>query len=95
MLHAGHEGIEKGYKAPKPMDHNLYHFNEAERKERGIETLPDNLGQAIQITENSAFVKKVLGDHIFPRFIEIKKKEWDDYRIQVTQYELDKYLSIV
>lgn len=95
MLHAGLEGIEKGYKVPKPMDQNLYHFNEAERKEKGIETLPDSLGQAIQITENSAFVKKVLGDHIFSRFVEIKKKEWDDYRIQVTQYELDKYLSIV
>jgi len=93
MLHAGLEGIEKKIKAPKPMDKNLYHLTEAERKEQSIETLPDNLGHAIAITENSELVKKILGNHIFPRFIELKKKEWDDYRIQVPQYELDKYLS--
>lgn len=95
MLHAGLDGIEKGYKAPKPMDLNLYHLSDDERKERGIETLPDSLGQAISIAENSALVKKVLGDHIFPRFIQIKKKEWDEYRIQIPQFELDKYLSIL
>ncbi|MBU1147668.1 MAG: glutamine synthetase family protein [Candidatus Omnitrophica bacterium] len=95
MLHAGLEGIEKGYKIPKPMEQNLYHLSDAERKEKGIETLPDSLGHAIAMTEESALVKKALGEHIFTRFIEIKKKEWDDYRIQVSQYELDKYLSVV
>jgi glutamine synthetase len=95
MLHAGLEGIEKNYKVPAPMEQNLYHLTDAERKEKGIETLPDNLGQAVSIAERSELVKKILGDHIFPRFIELKKKEWDDYRIQVPQYELDKYLSIL
>ncbi|MDD5355515.1 MAG: glutamine synthetase family protein [Candidatus Omnitrophica bacterium] len=93
MLHSGLEGIEKGYKIPEPMDLNLYHLTAAERKKKGIETLPDSLGHAISITENSELVKKALGDHIFSRFVELKKKEWDNYRIQVTQYELDKYLS--
>ncbi|MDP2924346.1 MAG: glutamine synthetase family protein [Candidatus Omnitrophota bacterium] len=95
MLHAGLDGVEKKYKVPKPMDQNLYHLTEAERKEKGIETLPDNLGHAIAIAENSELVKKILGNHIFPRFVELKKKEWDDYRIQVTQQELDKYLPIL
>ncbi|MFH1771666.1 MAG: glutamine synthetase family protein [Candidatus Omnitrophota bacterium] len=95
MLQAGLEGIEKGYKAPDAMDKNLYHLSDSERKERGIETLPDSLGQAIAITEESKLVKKTLGDHIFPRFIALKKKEWNDYRIQVPQHELDKYLSIL
>jgi glutamine synthetase len=95
MLHAGLEGIEKGYKVPKSMEQNLYHLSDAERKAKGIETLPDSLGQAISITENSTLVKKVLGDHIFPRFVELKKKEWDDYRIQVPKYELGRYLSIL
>jgi len=95
MLQAGLDGIEKGYKIPKPMEQNLYHLSDAERKEKGIETLPDSLGHAIAITEESELVKKTLGEHIFSRFIEIKKKEWDDYKIQVTQYELDKYLSVV
>ena len=95
MLHAGLDGIEKGYKIPRPMDTNLYHLTDAERKQKGIETLPDSLGHAIAITEESELVKKVLGEHIFPRFIELKKKEWDDYRIQVTKYELDQYLPVV
>lgn len=95
MLHAGLDGIEKGYKAPKPMDTNLYHLTDAERKQKGIETLPDSLGHAISIAENSALVKKVLGDHIFPRFIQLKKKEWDDYRIRVPQFELEKYLPVL
>ncbi|MFA4991134.1 MAG: glutamine synthetase family protein [Candidatus Omnitrophota bacterium] len=95
MLHAGLDGIEKKYKAPKPMDQNLYHLTDAERKQKGIETLPDSLGHAISITENSELVKKILGNHIFPRFIELKKKEWNEYKIQVPQYELDKYLPVV
>jgi glutamine synthetase len=77
------------------MDKNLYHLTDAERKEKGIETLPDSLGYAASITEKSSLVKKSLGNHIFTRFVELKKKEWDDYRIQVPQYELDKYLSIL
>lgn len=95
MLHAGLEGIEKGYKAPKPMDTNLYNLTDEERKQKGIQTLPGSLGQAIEITENSELVKKILGNHIFPRFIELKKKEWDEYRIQVPQQELDKYLPVL
>ncbi|MCX5686166.1 MAG: glutamine synthetase family protein [Candidatus Omnitrophica bacterium] len=95
MLHAGLEGVEKGYKVPKPMDTNLYHLTDTERKQKGIETLPGSLGHAISIAEDSALVKKILGDHIFPRFVELKKKEWDEYRIQVSQFELDKYLSIL
>ncbi|MFH1640488.1 MAG: glutamine synthetase family protein [Candidatus Omnitrophota bacterium] len=95
MLCAGLEGIEKGYKAPAPMEQNLYHLTDAERKEKGIETLPDSLGTAIAMTEESELVKKILGDHIFPRFIELKKKEWNEYRIQVPQFELEKYLPVL
>ncbi|MFH1505221.1 MAG: glutamine synthetase family protein [Candidatus Omnitrophota bacterium] len=93
MLGAGLDGIEKGYKVPKPMETNLYHLSAAQRKEKGIETLPDSLGSAIAITESSELVRKVFGEHIFNRFIELKNKEWNEYRIQVSQYELDKYLS--
>ena len=77
------------------MDTNLYHLTDAERRQKGIETLPDSLGHAISIAENSSLVKKILGDHIFQRFVELKKKEWDEYRIQVPQFEIDKYLSIL
>ena len=95
MLHAGLEGIEKGYELADPIDKNLYHLTDAERRSMGIESLPDSLGGAIAATAESELVKKALGEHIFPRYIELKKKEWEDYRIQVTKYELDKLLPIL
>jgi len=95
MLHAGLEGVEKGYRLPEPMDVNLYHLTDEERKAAGIEMLPGSLGEAVSIAENSELVRNALGDHIFPRYIALKKKEWEEYRIQVTKYELDKYLPIL
>lgn len=95
MLQAGLEGIEKGYKLPEPMEKNLYHLSNEERKELGIESLPNNLEEAILIAEQSELIKKALGDHVFTRFITLKKNEWEDYRIQLTQYELDKLLPIL
>ena len=95
MLHAGLEGIEKKYELPDPIDKNLYELSEKERKEMGIESLPDSLGHAIAIAEDSELVKRILGPHIFPRYIELKKMEWEEYRIQVTEYEIKKYLPIL
>ncbi len=95
MLHAGLDGIEKEYKLAEPMEKNLYNLSGEERKELGIESLPDSLGEAILITEQSELVKKALGGHVFGRFVELKKKEWEDYRIQLTKYELDKFLPIL
>ena len=95
ILQAGLEGIEKNYKLAPPMEKNLYHLSSAERKDLGIESLPDNLGGAVLIAEQSKLVKKALGEHVFSRFMELKKKEWEDYRIQLTEYELDKFLSIL
>ncbi|HTY12989.1 MAG TPA: glutamine synthetase family protein [Candidatus Omnitrophota bacterium] len=95
MLQAGLKGIEEGYKLPEPMELNLYHLTDDERKERGIKSLPASLGEAIAITEKSDLVKEVLGPHSFERFIEVKKKEWDEFRIQVTEYEINKYLPIL
>jgi len=95
MLHAGLEGIEKGYELPEPMEQNLYHLTPEERSQRGIEQLPENLGEAIEIAAESELVLRVLGEHTFKRFIEIKREEWEDYRVQVSQWELDRYLSIL
>jgi glutamine synthetase len=95
MLAAGLKGIEEGYELPEPMEKNLYHLTDAERKGLGIESLPASLGEAIAVTEQSDFVRKTLGDHTFERFISVKKQEWDEFRIQVSEYELKKYLSIL
>ena len=77
------------------MELNLYHLNDEERAERGVKSLPASLGEAIQITEKSELVREALGDHCFERFISIKKKEWDEFRIQVTEYEIKRYLPIL
>jgi len=95
LLHAGLDGIEKGYELPESMDKNLYHLSAAERESAGIEMLPGSLGEAIGVAKHSEIVRKALGEHIFPRYIAIKEKEWEDYRIQVTEYELERYLSIL
>lgn len=95
MLQAGLKGIEKGYKLQDPMELNLYHLTDEERKEKGIMSLPASLGEAIELAEKSEFLKEVLGDHSFNRFLAVKKQEWDDFRIQVTEYEIKKYLPIL
>jgi len=95
MLAAGLEGIEKGYEVPEPIEENVYEMSEEERQRRGIGTLPASLLEAILLTENSELVRKALGDHVFKAFIENKKIEWDQYRTQVTEYELKKYLPIL
>lgn len=95
ILHAGLDGIEKEYKLPEPMEKNLYHLSSVERKELEIDSLPDSLGEAVLLAEESELVKKALGEHVFSRFIELKRKEWEDYRIQLTKYETDKLLPIL
>jgi len=95
MLAAGLDGIENGYEAPAPVEENVYEMNPEERARRGIGTLPGSLSEAINLTENSELVRKALGDHVFDAFIANKKIEWDQYRTQVTEYELKKYLPIL
>ena len=95
MLQAGLEGIEKGYKMPNPMEKNLYHLTPEERKDAGVDSLPDSLGDAINLTENSELMKRALGDHVFTRYVSLKKREWEDYRIQLTRYEIEKLLPIL
>jgi glutamine synthetase len=93
MLAAGLKGIEKGYVLGEPTEENIYHMDTAARKTNKIETLPNSLENAIELFEQSALAKETLGDHIFEKLIENKKLEWDQYRITVTKYEQDKYLS--
>ncbi len=95
MLAAGLKGIEGKYKLPDPVEEDIFEMSEAERERRGIASLPGSLIEAVRETEKSALVKEALGDHVFSKFIENKKIEWDNYRIHVSQYELDRYLPIL
>ncbi len=95
MLAAGLEGVEKGYKCPEPVEENVYVMSLEERQRRGIDTLPASLYDAVQLTEKSEVVRKALGDHVFNAFIKNKMIEWDEYRTQITEYELKKYLPVL
>jgi len=95
MLAAGLDGIARNMEPPAPIEENVYEMSEKERKAKGIGTLPSSLDDAIQLTEKSAIVREALGEHVFKAFIENKKIEWDNYRTQVTEYEIKKYLPIL
>jgi glutamine synthetase len=95
MLAAGLKGIEKNYKLPDPVEQDIYHMTEKERKKLGIVELPGSLHEAIQEVEKSALIKETLGDHIHSKFIENKKIEWDNYRMHVSAFEIERYLPIL
>ena len=95
MLAAGLEGIENEYELPPPVESNVDDMKDEERESRGIESLPGNLWEAIRIAEQSELVHKALGENVFRSFMENKKIEWDRYRSQVTDYEIDRYLPIL
>jgi glutamine synthetase len=92
LLQAGLEGIEKSYQLPAPMETNLYHLTPKEREERGIVSLPETLGEAVDALTHSKLMQKALGPHIFDRYVDLKRREWDEYRVQLTQWEMDRYL---
>lgn len=95
MLGAGLSGIENKLELPDPIEEDIFEMNPAERRAHGITDLPGNLYAATLETEKSELVKEVLGDHIFNKFIENKKIEWDAYRTHVSQFEIDKYLPVL
>jgi glutamine synthetase len=92
LLQAGLEGIEGNYQLPAPMETNLYHLTPKEREDRGIVSLPETLGEAVDELQHSKLLQKALGNHIFDRYVELKRREWDEYRVQLTQWEMDRYL---
>ncbi len=95
MLYAGLRGIEKKYKLCDPTELDVYHLTPEERAKLGIEELPGSLIEAIEIAEKSELLREALGDHIFEQLIQSKRKEWDEYRVLVHPYELQKYLPIL
>ena len=93
IISAGLDGIERDLEAPNPVRENIYEFDEAKREEYGIDTLPGNLNQAIEALENDPVIKNALGDHVAPKFIEAKTAEYEEYKIEVSDWELDRYLE--
>ncbi len=95
MLAAGLEGIEKKYKLPEPVEKDIYHLSDEEKNKLGINSLPGSLIAAVEIAEKSEMLRRALGDHIFNNLITSKKLEWDNYRIRIHPYEIERYLPIL
>lgn len=95
MLAAGLEGIKNKYPLSEPVEIDVFHLSDEERESMNIEVLPGSLIEAIQVAEKSEFLKETLGEHTFNKFIENKKIEWDKYRIQITDYEINTYLKVL
>ncbi|AHG04811.1 glutamine synthetase [Halobacterium sp. DL1] len=93
LIHAGLDGIERGLDCDEPVRENIYEFDEQKRQEYGIETLPSNLGEALDALEEDEVVTDALGEHVAEKFVEAKTAEYDDYRVDVSDWELDRYLE--
>jgi glutamine synthetase len=93
LIHAGLDGIERGLECPDPVRENIYEFDEAKREEYGIDTLPTNLGEAVDALEEDEVVLGALGDHVAEKFIEAKSQEFSEYLVDVSDWELDRYLE--
>ena len=92
MLAAGLEGIKQKYPLPPLVEANINQMGDDERKALGIETLPGSLWEAVRLTEESELVRRALGERVFRSFIQNKVIEWEQYRSQVTDYEIKRYL---
>lgn len=92
-LAAGLDGIKNKMKPPRSVDKNIFRMSVDEKEEEGIDSLPSNLREAVRELEKDEFIRGVLGEHLAKRYIQAKKAEWQDYTIQVTDWEVDHYLS--
>ncbi len=93
VLAAGLKGLEDGYELPAETAVNLYQLTPEERMAEGIDTLPQSLNDALDVMEESELVADALGEHVFEWFVRNKRNEWLDYKAQVSQFELDRYLN--
>ncbi len=92
-LQAGLDGIRNKITPPASVNRNIFTMTEDERKELHIDEIPGTLTEAIGELEKDSFIRSVLGEHISSKYIEAKKKEWEEYRSQVTDWEIQAYLN--
>jgi len=94
MLRAGLNGIQAGLQPPEPVEENIYQLDDESLATKNIDILPGSLGQALYEFKKDGLMKEVLGKHLFERYVDVKTKEWDQFKQQVTTWELDTYLDI-
>ncbi|MBI2862371.1 MAG: type I glutamate--ammonia ligase [Chloroflexi bacterium] len=94
MLKCGLDGIKRRLPLPKPIEEDLYHFDAAKLERYQVGVLPGSLNEALKELEQDEVVREALGEHLYERFLEAKYQEWDEYRKQVSPWEVDRYLEI-
>jgi len=94
MLKTGLEGIKREMEPPEPAEENLYHLDPARIQARHMEILPGSLAEALEELAKDTVVQDALGQHVYEQFVEAKTQEWDEYRLQVTPWEVERYLPI-
>ncbi|MEN3008764.1 type I glutamate--ammonia ligase [Pseudothermotoga sp.] len=94
IVAAGLDGIEKGIEPPLPIEENIYTMSEERKAQCKIEALPGSLRDALEEMKNSELVREVLGEHIFRKFLDLKRREWREFSISVTDWEIKRYLSV-
>ena len=90
---AGLDGIKKKEVPPPPIQRNIYEMSVRDRRKHKVKELPSTLKEAVIGMQRNSVVKEALGSHIFNHFIEAKMLEFNEYRIKVHQWELDRYLA--
>ena len=95
ILAAGLNGIENDYELPPGAEDDVWALTSAERRALGIGPLPQSLSEACDVMQGSELVAETLGEQVFDFFLRNKRAEWQDYRRQVTEFELDRYLPVL
>ena len=91
-LAAGIDGIKNKIQPDAELRENVFELTEQDKKRLGIESLPADLHEAVECLKSDDFIREILGEHIYDKYIEAKEAEWNDYRAAVTQWEIDEYL---
>ena len=94
MLKAGLDGVKNNLTPPEPVEENVYQFDDESLVKKNIGVLPTSLWQALNELKNSKLIQEVLGDYLFDRYVGIKTRELDEFKVQVTSWEIDKYLDV-
>lgn len=95
VLASGLDGIKSDLPIPSPVRTNLFKVSDLERKRMKIAYLPGSLEEALKNFSSSKFMKTVIGEDLFPKLIEAKQKEWDDYKQTVTEWEIKRYMDLI
>ncbi len=93
MIAAGLDGVENGLSLADPVEESLFEMDASRIAEKGIRELPGTLGEALEELERDEVIREALGDHIFDHYVDAKRSEWDEYRTQVSAWEVDRYLD--